>query len=130
MSRLTRLQATQLCETYLSSMLAANDVIDIRQRKINYQIYSCRIIDDSCILIVANNLEEVKQHIKNSVGGVEWQQADTSNWPAPHTRMTVLSGFYRNKVIGRIVLYKVPDNALLANSITVKEYVKKVLLNN
>lgn len=130
MSYLSRKQATQLCETYLSSMLAANDIIDIRQRRVNYQIYSCRLIDDSCVLLVANNLEEVKQHVKKVVGGVEWVQADTNTWSAPYNKMTCYSGIYWNSTLGRIVLYKLDDNTPFMNGITVKEYVKKLLPNS
>lgn len=123
-----RQEATQLCAQYIALILDFNNIIDIRKRKANFQIFSCRIIGDSCILIIANNAEECKNYIKCCIGGTDWVQADTNEWQEPYTKTTCWAGIsYSRTGKLNIALYRLNETMQHTTGQTIKEYVKQVL---
>lgn len=127
-----RQAATQLCAQYVTSILAFDDIVDVRKQKVNFQIFSCRIIGDSCVLVVANSAEECKNYIKYCVGGVDWVQADTREWEELITRGSYCwaGTMFSRAGKANIVLYKVNDKLVYTNGQTIKEYVKQALKNS
>ncbi len=124
MSYLPRKQATQACAAHLQEMLGFNDIVDVRKQKVNFQIFSCRIIGDSCVILIANTVTEAKDYINKSMGAVSWTQADTNDWPAPYTKLSCYAGINYGQTTNKLVLYRVPDNMPYGPHQTFKEFIK------
>ena len=130
MAKLNRAAATRRCFENLTGLAAANDVIDVRKQKINFQLYVCRIIDDSCIFVIANNVEECKNYLKKAIGGIEYTMADSTTWPAPYTNMQCWAGIAITKTKIYLTVHKITDDIPFMNDISLKDYVRNVLAPN
>ena len=127
MTKLSRAAATKLCSNTLTGITGANDIVDVRKQKINFQLYCCRIVNDSCVMVIANNISECKQYLKDHIGGVTYTMADTNNWAAPYTRMQCWAGtaFVPSQVY--VTIHKIEEDTPYMNGVTLMDYVKSLL---
>lgn len=124
MGKMTTKIATKLCRENLGSIFGFNDVIDIRTRKVNFQIYSCRLIGDSCVIIIANNFDECRKYITTHVGATEYAMADSNDFPEPYNRMSCWAGYIYGEHCMYTVIYRFDNNKPYGNVQNIKEYIK------
>ena len=129
MAYLTREVATQLCAANIAAMLKYNDVIDIRNTKRAFKLFSCRILDDSCIIIVANSITEAKDYASKCMGNLQWTLANSSTWQEPFKSIKCYAAVADNLSSSKFVLYEIPDNIPYWPAASFKQHIKQILNN-
>lgn len=120
-----RKAATEICKTYLPSVYAYDDIVDIRKQKVNFEVFSCRIIGDRCVIIIANYIRECKDYLKYCVGGIQWIQANSLDWQDPFNSMNCYAGLaYTGKGTMRLVLYQLTKEMSENEFLCIKELYK------
>lgn len=119
--KLTRQGATTLAMQYIDSALEFDDIVDTRKQKVNKQLYSCRLIGDSNILLIANNMTDVKNYINKQLKtSVSWTQADTTG-AGRFNNLPCYAGTAFIPHFNYLVLYKL-DKYITPAGQTAKQY--------
>ena len=100
----------QIALQHICNIYSYNDIVDLRNGKSDrYVIYSCQVINDSNVIIIAHTFADVKAYVEHCCPGITWSNKVVfANDELPPTRrgISCYVGMTGNQ---RLLLTKIPN---------------------
>lgn len=123
------LSLNQLLAYNTAAVLHPNDVVDIRiKRHDTYNMYAAVIPNDSCIVLVANNLDEVQEYLRKvtEITKIEKVNANVSEMPAQFRQISAYVAYMFGNRNAPLFVYNLSNGKWPAvnGKIDIREYIK------
>ena len=94
----------QIALQHICNIYSYNDIVDLRNGKSDrYVIYSCQVINDSNVIIIAHTFADVKAYVEHCCPGITWSNKVVfANDELPPTRRGI-SWVFGNKFIVQVI---------------------------